>query len=85
MYPSREREGLGVSSRYFLLLEIVEELHPVVGGQFPPARGLQYPDVAGLGRPADHLLPDLEHEISVPGHDRGGSEEPHTSPGLVEK
>ena len=32
---------LGVSSRNLLLLEVIQELHPVVGGELPPARGLE--------------------------------------------
>ena len=64
MFPSRE--FLGISPRYLLLLQIVQELHPVVGGEFPPARSLEYPDIVGLGRLPHHLLHHLEHEARVP-------------------
>ena len=30
-----------MSPRDLLLLEVVQELHPVVGGHLPPPRGLQ--------------------------------------------
>ena len=48
-----------MSARDLLLLQVVEELHPVVGGQFSPPRGLQDADIAGLGRLGCHLRVDL--------------------------
>ena len=50
---------LGVSPGDLLLLEVVQELHPVVGGQLPPPRGLEDPGHRGE---AEALRSDLETE-----------------------
>ena len=40
---------LGVSARDLLLLQVVQELHPVVGAELPPARHLQDPHTLHRG------------------------------------
>ena len=57
IYVEVEREGINISTQQTLCIsagdlflpQIVQELHPVVGGEFPPARSLQDPDITRLG------------------------------------